>query len=116
MRSYSIIILVVLFGLQLLASCKNNNQRVNESESIEIPEKQHYGVDDFVFPNLDNNSKVQVSQWAVFEDFDNEIRTINGRTIDVLKNKSLRLVTHMDSLSKKVPDTLSSRAIKSSIS
>ncbi len=113
MRSYSIIIVVVLYGLQFLTSCGNDSQKVVEIEPANVQEKQFYGIDDFVFPNLDNNSKIQVSQWAVFEDFDNEIRTINRRTKEVLRNKSLRLVTQMDSLSKNIPDTLSSRAIKS---
>jgi hypothetical protein len=113
MRSNSILIIIVLFGLFVLTSCGNDPNKVNDMEPVEVQEKSHYGVDDFVFPDLDNNSKLQVSQWAVFEDFDNEIRTINGRTQDILKNKSQRLVTHMDSLSHKIPDTLSSRAIKS---
>ena len=113
MRSYSIIIVVVLFWIQFLTSCGNDSQKIMEIEPVNVQEKPFYGVDDFAFPNLDNNSKIQVSQWAVFEDFDNEIRSINGRTKEVLKNKSLRLVTHMDSLSKKIPDTLSSRAVKS---
>jgi hypothetical protein len=113
MRSISIYIIVVLFGLLFLASCGNDKQKVDENVTIELDETQQYGVDDFVFPNFDNNSKLQVNQWAVFDDFDSEIRTINGRTKEVLKNKSQRLVTHMDSLSKKIPDTLSSRTIKS---
>jgi len=113
MRSYSISIAVILFGLQFLTSCGNDPQKNIEVETSEVQETQKYGVADFEFPKLDNNSKIQVSQWAVFEDFDNEIRTVNGRTKEVLKNKSIRLVTHMDSLSKKIPDTLSSRAIKS---
>jgi hypothetical protein len=113
MRSISIYIIVVLFGLLFLTSCGNDKQKVDENVTIELDETQQYGVDDFVFPNFDNNSKLQVNQWAVFDDFDSEIRTINGRTKEVLKNKSQRLVTHMDSLSKKIPDTLSSRTIKS---
>jgi hypothetical protein len=84
-----------------------------EEPFTEVRSSGYFGDDDFVFPLLDNNSKLQVSNWAVFEDFDNEIRTINGRTREGLKNKSIRLVSHMDSLSKKIPDTLSSRAIKS---
>lgn len=113
MRSISIYIIVVLFGLLFLTSCGNDKQKVDENVTIELDETQQYGVDDFVFPNFDNNSKLQVNQWAVFDDFDSEIRTINGRTKEVLKNKSQRLVAHMDSLSKKIPDTLSSRTIKS---
>ena len=102
-----------MIALQFLVSCGNNTQEATENEPMEIQNMQQFGVNDFVFPNLDKKSKSQVSNWAVFEDFDNEIRTINGRTQEVLKYKLQRLVTHMDSLSNKIPDTLSSRAIKS---
>ena len=113
MRSYSKYVLAILLGSHLITSCGNDQQKPEEQQVTEAPTRDHYGDDDFVFPLLDNNSKLQVSNWAVFEDFDKEIRTINGRTREGLKNKSIRLVSHMDSLSKKVPDTLSSRAIKS---
>ena len=113
MRSYSKFILTVLLVGYLITSCGNDPQKSEEQQVTEVSTTDHYGDDDFVFPLLDNNSKLQVSNWAVFEDFDKEIRTINGRTREGLKNKSIRLVSHMDSLSKKIPDTLSSRAIKS---
>jgi hypothetical protein len=113
MRSYSILIVFVLIALQFLVSCGNNTQETTENEPMEVQDMQQFGVNDFVFPNLDKKSKLQVSNWAVFEDFDNEIRTINGRTQEGLKYKLQRLVTHMDSLSNKIPDTLSSRFIKS---
>ena len=85
MRSNSILIVVVLVGFLILTSCGNDPKKVEDEEPVEIQDSPHFGVDDFEFPDLDNNSTLQVSQWPVFEDFDNEIRTINGRTREILK-------------------------------
>jgi hypothetical protein len=74
------------------------------SSTIEVTQKgsYKYGDADYRFAELNGNSKSHTANWPVFEDFDNEVRTINGRSKDIIKNKAIRLVTHIDSLSKKI--------------
>ena len=52
-------------------------------------------------------------QWGAFEDFEIEAKSINGSTIDGLRTKTKRLVRSLDSISKRVPDTLRTKPIVS---
>jgi len=107
------LLLIAFVWAILLFSCKEKQQDLSTVDEVEQKGNYKYGELDFVFPELDRNSKTHVSNWAVFEDFDHELRNLNGRSKDVIKNMTERMVSHIDSLSKKVPDTLSSQSILS---
>lgn len=100
MRTKYLVILPVLWVL-FLFSCGNEKQEPSSTDEVEQKGNSKYGDVDFILPELDLISRSHVANWAVYEDFDNEVRLINGRSKDVLKNKTRRLVTHIDSLSKK---------------
>jgi len=69
----------------------------------------------FSFPELTNEAKIEVSHWGAYEDFDTEVKSINGNNIEELQIKTSQLVFHIDSLIKKIPDTLNTRAIYSRV-
>jgi hypothetical protein len=54
-------------------------------------------------------------QWGAFEDFEIEAKSINGSTIDGLRTKTTRLIISLDSITKKVPDTLNTKPITSRV-
>ena len=55
----------------------------------------------FSFPELTNEAKIEVSHWGAYEDFDTEVKSINGNNIEELQIKTSQLVFHIDSLIKK---------------
>lgn len=90
------------------------------SEKTEIPQLVMdstilYGNKAFVFPSLSENASSYISQWGAFEDFEEEAKNINGSTIEALRDKSERLISRIDSLTKKVPDTLQTQSIISRV-
>jgi len=101
--------------LLLLNSCKNNSEEQLIPEEIIKPNNSIYGNVDFKFPELSENAKAEISHWGAFGDFDAEVKTINGNTIDEIKNKTKLLVSHIDSLTKKIPDTLYTSSIYSRV-
>jgi len=72
-----------------------------------------YGDTLFIVPSLPDNVRAEVIQWGAFEDFEEQAKTINGITLEMLKNKSNRMVSHIDSILKKIPDTLNTPIIYS---
>ena len=74
-----------------------------------------YGNNAFVFPVLTKNAKTYINEWGAYEDFESEAKNINGNTIEVLRDKSERLISRIDSLTKKFPDTLFTQSIVSRV-
>ncbi len=74
-----------------------------------------YGDSKFIFPTLTENAKFYMMQWGAFDDFESETRGINGSTIDELRPRSERLLARIDSLTKKIPDTLFTQPIYSRV-
>lgn len=108
---YSLIVLI----LACLFSCGNPS----DTKEIIVDQQEikfhKYGDSKFVFPEFTGEAKMEVSHWGAFEDFENEVKTINGNTVEALKIKTNQLVFHIDSLIKKIPDTLNTRAISSRV-
>jgi hypothetical protein len=107
--------LFLLFISIILISCGNNSE-----EKIEIIPSQKlntsfYGNVNFKFPPLSETSKTEVMHWSVFEDFEVQARSINGKTIEAIQTKSKQMVSQLDSLTKKIPDTLNTKAIYSRV-
>ena len=95
-----------------LASCGNSSEEI-ETTQENIETTIIFGEKNFVFPNLSENAKNYGMQWGAFEDFEIEAKSLNGSTIDGLRTKSTRLINSLDSISKKVPDTLNTKPIVS---
>ncbi len=94
-----------------LISCRNSPEEIS---AIPLPQKKDnslYGNTHFIFPTLTENAKAEVMHWSVFEDFETQAKLINGNTIETIKIKSSYLVTQIDSLVKKIPDTLNTKSI-----
>jgi hypothetical protein len=105
------LLLIFISGL-VLTACGNTSedqgaQPENTSWQGSIAPK---GVD---IPILSEVVKTQTSQWSVFEDFEIEVRSINGSSLEKLRSSTERLVQYSDSLSKKIPDTLRNNAVRS---
>lgn len=98
----------------IVVSCGDASE-TNEVPQVVIDSTTLYGNKAFVFPSLSANAKIYISEWGAFEDFETEAKSINGITIEVLRDKSERLISRIDSLTKKVPDTLQTQSIVSRV-
>ena len=99
----------------IIFSCGNNQ---DESTQKIIPQKINssiYGNSDFEFPIISENARAEVINWGAFEDFEKQAKTINGTSMEVIKTKSILMVSHIDSIIKKIPDTLNTPLIFSRV-
>lgn len=110
--SFYISFLILNFGM---VSCGDSNEKSQSEIQTTNNSSTLFGDQKFVFPELSDKAKIYVTNWAVYDDFEKEVKTLNGNTIEVLLNKSELLVSHLDSLSKNIPDTLFNQAILSRV-
>lgn len=96
-----------------LISCGNSSEEPKPQKPTHQINSSQFGNVSFVFPELTDEAKIEVSHWGAYEDFDAEVKSINGNNIEELKIKTSQLVSHIDSLTKKIPDTLNTRTINS---
>ena len=96
-----------------VVSCGNFSEEIKE-EPVEIQAKKDtYGSSINVIPSLSDQAKIHTQQWSVFEEFEENVRSISGSTKEKLRTTSERLVRFTDSLATKIPDTLNSTLISS---
>ncbi|RMA65875.1 hypothetical protein [Ulvibacter antarcticus] len=107
---YGYLILIVA----LVFSCGSPSEEVETTNQLE-KSSSIYGDNTFVFPTLSVNAKTYITNWGAFEDFQKEAEGINGSTVEDLRVKSDRLLSRIDSLTKKVPDTLQNQPIVSRV-
>ena len=112
LTAFSIVICIISFNF---LSCEDLSKKDNATLQTPVINNSLYGNPDFVFPDFSKSAKLEVSHWGAYEDFDAELKTLNGNTIEILKVKSSKLVSHLDSLIKKIPDTLNTKAIFSRV-
>ncbi len=104
----------IFFNLLLCFSIISCGNSTEENTSVVLTKQTPaglYGDTSFKFPDLSDEAKLKVSHWGAYEDFDLEVKSINGNTIEELQVRTSQLVFHIDSLTKKIPDTLNTRAI-----
>ena len=101
-----------LFSL-LIFACGKSPEETIKNLSTQNYNLSTYGDTLFIVPSLPDNVRSEVIQWGAFEDFEEQAKTINGITLEMLKNKSNRMVSHIDSILKKIPDTLNTPIIYS---
>jgi len=106
---FTVLSLFICFGI---FSCDNFSNQPQEVDA-QVDRTVSYGKKGAQFPKLSENTKIQIAQWAVFDDFEMEAKTLNGSTIEELKVKTERLLIHSDSLTKKIPDTLNTNLVAS---
>ena len=103
---------IFLFSL-LIFACGKSPEETTQNLSTQNYNLSTYGDTLFIVPSLPDNVRAEVIQWGAFEDFEEQAKTINGITLEMLKNKSNRMVSHIDSILKKIPDTLNTPIIYS---
>ena len=115
MKFTTVSLITILLLSFTLFSCGNSS----EESKNPLPTKQLttglYGNTNFVFPELTDEAKIEVSHWGAYEDFEIEVKSINGNNVEELQIRTSQLVSHIDSLTKKIPDTLNTRAISSRV-
>ncbi|NND64222.1 MAG: hypothetical protein HKN48_13620 [Flavobacteriaceae bacterium] len=105
---------LVLLMLLVAFSVSCGNSEIEETtEQISNTDTALYGKKKFSFPNLTPNVKEVMENWSVFNDFQLEATTIHNLKLEELKMKSAKLMSFTDSLSKSIPDTLFTDAIRS---
>ncbi len=102
---------LVLF-IFLSISCGNAEIEENTEQSV-ASDSTVFGLKKFNFPVLRPNVKEVMANWSVYNDFQQEATTLHKLDLDQLKTKSGKLVSFTDSLSKSIPDTLFTDAIRS---
>ena len=99
----------------VVSSCENSSKEPIEQVEIKQDSTTLYGDKSFTFPKLTDKALDQITQWGIYEDFESEVTSINGNTIETLQSKIERITSHLDSLSKNIPDTLYTQALYSRI-
>ncbi|PVW14092.1 hypothetical protein [Marixanthomonas spongiae] len=97
-----------------LVNCGNEEPQ-EEPDVLEEHADIRYGNTNYPFPQLTEKARTFTSKWGGFEDFETQVKSINGATVEALKNNSERLVVYTDSIAKKLPDTLAVQAIESRV-
>jgi len=111
--SNTTILVIITSAVLMLHSCGESEiEPVNETVVVENLNIR-YGKESLKLPQLTTSAQAEVANWLVFDDFQKEISTINGNTLNDLKSKTERLLLHTDSLSKKIPNVLYTRPITS---
>ncbi|WP_151892691.1 hypothetical protein [Patiriisocius marinistellae] len=106
---------LIFFAIVCMASCENIENQNEENSQNQNLENTFFGNKTYQFPLISPEAINYVSDWAVFEDFRTEAFEINGNNINQLKAGSERLVARVDSLIKKIPDTLDTQQIYSRV-
>lgn len=111
MKNFLLIISTVTLSLCL--SCGTSEENSIEDDLVVQDVNNQYGDTSVAFPKLSPEAEAEISNWSVFDDFQNEMNSLNGSTISEIRNKTERLKLFTDSLSKKIPETLSTQPITS---
>mgnify|MGYP000654267280 CR=1 FL=1 len=111
MKNFLLIISTVTLSLCL--SCGTSGENSIEDDLIVQDVNNQYGDTTVAFPKLSPEAEAEISNWSVFDDFQNEMNSLNGSTISEIRNKTERLKLFTDSLSKKIPETLATQPITS---
>ncbi|GER58800.1 hypothetical protein [Patiriisocius marinus] len=104
----SLVIVLVLF-----VSCGDTQNNTELLQEQEVQTDETYGNPDFKFPKVSTSAESFLNDWTVFDDFKTEAIAINGSNLSTLKNRSEYLVSRVDSLIKKIPDTLDTQSVYS---
>jgi hypothetical protein len=108
-------ILVFFIVSLIVVSCGNNQKEPIQKLISQKINSSIYGNTNFKFPTISESARAEVIHWGAFEDFEEQAKTINGNNMEAIKTKSILMVSHIDSLIKKIPDTLNTPLIFSRV-
>lgn len=103
----------LIIALVLVVSCGDTQNESALSNEQETGLNETYGNPAFKFPKISTSAETYLNDWTVFADFRAEAIAINGSNLTTLKNRSEFLVSRLDSLIKKIPDTLDTQPVYS---
>lgn len=105
---FSLIILMVA-----AISCGDTSSETDIPDANILGVNETFGDKNFKFPKVASSAESYLNDWTVFADFKTEAIAVNGTNLTTLKNRSEFLVNRLDSLIKKIPDTLNTQPIYS---
>lgn len=111
----SLFLISVVSCFVLMTACKNEQITTIDSDLESNDSIVLYGNKDLKFPVFISSAEEAASQWSVYFDFEDDVKSINPSTLSEVRSKSERLVTYVDSLVKKIPDTIDTQPIYSRI-
>jgi len=103
MKYFSAVIVLCFF---VLISCNDSKEdktivQATDTQSVH----KVYGDDSFTFPELLEETEVELEKWAVFQEFEQEALKVNNSYLAQLQIQSKLVIAHSDSLVKKIPNT-----------
>lgn len=104
------LLLLSIFSMVFFIACgeKQSEEKINpESETIH-PQKEN-----IEYPPLSPEAQNVISSWQYFQEFENDLKSINKGNLRDYNSETERMVTVADSLLKNIPETLSTTAISS---
>ena len=111
MKRLTLYIITSWFISFLFFNCKQEHSEKPVFQEEETLSEKTYTLNTKNSPRLSNLVIDLTLQWESFSQLQEEIKSLNGETLDGLIAKAPTLVAISDSLSFKIPDTLKSKLI-----
>ncbi|MDB9828913.1 hypothetical protein OAC33_05190, partial [Flavobacteriaceae bacterium] len=101
--------------LLFVVSCIDSQQAATQTKIDQVTDSRLFGQADAMLPDFSESSENYISQWPVFDDLITEVLAINQASLTTIQQRSNLLVSRMDSLTRKIPDTLNTQPIYSRV-
>ena len=101
--------------LLFVVSCIDSQQTATQTKIDQVTDSKLFGQADAMLPDFSESSENYISQWPVFDDLITEVLAINQASLKTIQQRSNLLVSRMDSLTRKIPDTLNTQPIYSRV-
>ncbi len=96
-------------------ACNGQAQQQSPDANQTKDTTQVYGSSAIQLPRWVGGAQIIADNWAIFNDFEEELIALNTVALAELRSRTERLITFADSLSKTLPDTLKNQPITSRI-
>lgn len=111
--SNKVILTIFVSSMLMFYSCGDPEVAAVDETGVDENSSIRYGSESLQLPELTPGAQAEVANWPAFDDFYEEMSSMNGNTLNSLKIKTERLLLHTDSLSKKIPNVLYTQPITS---
>lgn len=101
--------------LFFVLSCVDTKTLDTQASIKKTSASKLFGASNKTLPAFSSSASNYIAEWPVFEDVTTEVLAINGASLTTIQERSTMLVSRMDSLTKKIPDTLRIQAISSRV-
>jgi len=101
--------------LLFVVGCIDSQQAATQTKIDQVTDSRLFGQADAMLPDFSESSENYISQWPVFDDLITEVLAINQASLTTIQQRSNLLVSRMDSLTRKIPDTLNTQPIYSRV-